>query len=453
MLMPPSRARPGFGAEFILVPAVAAPVVFWTSFECAFCTLQKSQGRLPVSSALAAGIDRHALAEDDRDDTGDLRLWLVRVMLLAAIGLIMLVRLLSAQQEGLPWLAVVAAMIPYAPMVALLLGPQTLRVRIVLLVALALLYATPFAIVGGHWDWLPWPLAVAALCAIRGRVGWPLFGIILAATCAAGIWSGDDSFTALARTYKTATDGLIGFGLYALVTMVAQLHATRGEQAGLQLRRERRRLRGDLGAVLGSQLHLLEQQLTEAVDADPATAQDRLGVALEIAREALRGVRQAAGTYRSSPTATGAPIQSPRVARLTLAALYLCQSLVVVVYSLSYYHRPWTMLLVVTFICAAGVVLLLMRPSRRQMILLGLLLIPTAAVLDHLVWELNFLSLLWPFLLGLILARVRRPWSWAIFAAALALEVAIIFYPPPVPNLAGMAGDLISIVILSWVSY
>jgi signal transduction histidine kinase len=374
-------------------------------------------------------------------------------MLWTALGLIMLIRLLSARQEELPWSAVFSAFLPYLPLAGILLRPRTLRVRGVLLVALAMLYAAPFVIVGTHWDWLPWPLAVAALCAFRGRVGWPLFGLILVVTDVAGLWSGDDALTALGRTYKTANDGLIMFGLYALAAMVAQLHATRGELARWQLLRERRRVHGELLTVVGTQLRVLEQQLTQAVDAEAETACDRLGVAVDTAREALAGIRQAAGAYRSRPAAPLPPIQSPRVAHLTLAAVYLCESLIVVVDALYDYHRPWTMLLLVPLICAAAAVLLLMRPSRRQMLLLGLLLGPTAIPLGYLVWELAFLSLLWPFLLSLVLTRVRPPLSWAVVGAATGLYVAIFFYPPPVPNLAGMAGNLTSLIVLTWVSY
>jgi signal transduction histidine kinase len=401
----------------------------------------------------AAGTRRSDGADGSRDDTGDLRLGLVQGMLWTALGLIMLIRLLSAWQEELPWPAVAAAVLPYPPLAGILLGPRTLRVRSVLLVALGVLYAAPFLIVGTHWDWLPWPLAVAALCAFRGRVGWPLFGLILVVTDAAGLWSGDDALTALGRTYKTANDGLIIFGLYALAAMVAQLHATRGELARWQLLRERRRLHGELLSVVGTQLHVLEQQLTQAVDAEPEAARDRLGVAVDTAREALAGIRQAAAAHRSRPAAPLAPIESPRVAHLALAAVYLCESLIVVVDALSDYHRPWTMMLVVPLICAAAAVLLLMRPSRRQTILLGLLLGPTAIPLGYLVWELAFLSLLWPFLLSLVLTRIRRPLSWTIFGVAVALYVAVFFYPPPVPNLAGMAADLTSMIILTWVSY
>ncbi len=69
-------------------------------------------------------------------------------MLWTALGLIMLVRLLSAWQEELPWSAVFVAMIPYPALVGVLLGPHVPRVRGALLAALVALYATPFAIVG-----------------------------------------------------------------------------------------------------------------------------------------------------------------------------------------------------------------------------------------------------------------------------------------------------------------
>lgn len=393
------------------------------------------------------------LADGGRDDTGDLRLGLVRGMLWAALALIMLVRLLAALQEELSWLAVVGAMLPYVPLAGLLLGPHTPRVRGVLLGSLAVLYAVPFVVVGGAWDWLPWPLAVAALCAFRGRVGWPLFGLILVLTDVAGLWSGDDALAALTRTYKTANDGLIIFGLYALVVMVAQLHATRGEQARIQLGRERRRLHGELHTVVGTQLRILEQQLTLAVDAEPETARARLGVAVDTAREALAGIRHAAGAYRDRSAAPLAPIRSPRVAQGVLAAVYTCESLIVLVKAVTDFQRPWMLALMVPPVCGAGAVLLLMRPSRRQMIIMGLLLGPTAIPLGWFVWELSLLSCLWPFLLGLVLTRVRPPLSWTIFGVSLALYLSLAFYPPPVPNLAGIAGVMISQIILTWVSY
>jgi signal transduction histidine kinase len=406
-----------------------------------------------VSKNPSAGGRQGDDAAGDRDDTGDLRLRLVQGMLWTALGLIMLVRLLSAWQEQLPWPAVFVAMIPYPALVGLLLGPRDPGVRGALLAALVALYATPFALVGTHWDWLPWPLAVAALCAFRGRVGWPLFGLVLVATYAAGLMSGDDALTASHRTYKTANDGLIVFGLYALATMVAQLHATRGELARCQLLRERNRLHGELLTVVSGQLRVLEQQLTRAVDADPQAARDLLGTAIDTAREALASIRETAGDYRSRLAAPITPIDSPRVARLVLAAVYLCESLNLVADALTDYHRPWTMLLMAPLMCASGAVLLLMRPSRRQMILLGVLLGPTALPLGYLVWELTLLSCLWPFLLGLVLTGVRRPLSWVLCGLATVLYMSTTFYPPPVPNLAGMAGNLTSMIILSWLSY
>jgi signal transduction histidine kinase len=393
-----------------------------------------------------------------QDDTGDLRLGLVRAMMWAAVGLIMLIRLLSAQQAELPWWSALAAMAPYPPILGLLAGPHRRRTRIILLLSLVLLYALPFMLVGVRWQWLPWPLAVAALCALPGRVGWPLFALILAVTDVAGLRSGQDALTALVWTYKTANDGLIVFGLYALAVMVAQLHATRGELARLQVLGERRRLGGELQIVVGTRLRVLGRQLAQAAsaepDADPQVVHDRLGAAVETARLALADIRQAAGAYRipeSEPSAISAPFESPRVARLTLAAIYVFNALIQVVTAQSDYHRPWTMFLLIPLLAVSGAVLL--RPSRRQVVLLTLLLVPTALPLGYVIWELGFLSSMWPFLMGVVLISARRPLSWIFVGVAVALDIALFFYPPPVPNLAGMAADLTSLAILTWVTY
>jgi len=393
-----------------------------------------------------------------RDDTGDLRLGLVRAMMWAAVGLIVLIRLLSARQAELPWSSALVAMAPYPPMLGLLAGPRRPLVRITLLISLVLLYALPFAIVGVRWQWLPWPLAVAALCALPGRVGWPLFALILAVTDVAGMRSGQDALTALTWMYKTANDGLIVFGLYALAVMVAHLHATRGELARLQVLGERRRLGGELQIIVGTRLRVLGRQLALAAsdepDAAPGVVHDRLGAAVDTARLALADIREAAGAYRSpepEPSAISAPLDSPRLARLTLAAIYTFNALIQVVTALYDYHQPWTMLILIPLIAGSGVVLL--RPSRRQVVLLTLLLVPTALPLGYAIWELGFLGEMWPFLLGVVLTSVRRPLSWIFVGVATVLYVSLFFYPPPVPNLAGMAADVVSLLILTWVTY
>src|SRR5437588_2627660 len=116
VLISPWCARPGSRAGFILVPIAGPLVVFPALSAYAFCTpLRWSRGHkgVRVSKNPTAGGRQSDDADGGRDDTGDLRLRLVRGMLWTALGLIMLVRLLSAWQEELPWSAVFAATIPY----------------------------------------------------------------------------------------------------------------------------------------------------------------------------------------------------------------------------------------------------------------------------------------------------------------------------------------------------
>ncbi|GGL14748.1 hypothetical protein Sme01_18640 [Sphaerisporangium melleum] len=404
---------------------------------------------LGISAAPAAKNDP---VDDGSDGTRDTQLRLVRAMMWAALGLIMALRLMAALELGLTWPVGLLTMAPYPPLVALLAGRHRRRVRDGLLVALLMLYAVPFAVVGTRWEWLPWPLAVAVLCSFRGRTAWPLFGLILVATGATGLLIGEDALTAVIRAEKTATNGLIIFGLYALAVMAARVDAARGDLARLELLRERRRLGGELGAAVGTQLRVASERLAQAVDAEPRIARDRLRVAVATARQALAGIRATAAGYRVSPPLP-APIESPKVARLTLVALFACQASLQSIVSVATYHRPWTLLLTVPLMCAAGAIQLLMEPSRKQIILLGLLLGVAVVPFGYLVWELVFLAGLWPFFLGLVLTRMRPPRSLVITGVAVALYIALLFYPPPVPGLAGMAVSLISMAIVTWVSY
>lgn len=374
-------------------------------------------------------------------------------MLWTALFLIMMIRMLGARQDGVSWAGVFTAMIPYPPLVALLAWPHRRRVRAVLTALLALLYAAPFAIMGDHWEWLPWPLAAAALCALPGRVGWPLFGLVLAATDLIGLWAGQSALAAFLWTYKTANDGLVIFGLYALVAMVTALHATRGELARMRLRRERLRLDRELHAVVGTRLRVLGHELSQALDGEAGAAHDRLAAAVVTARQALREIRSAAGGLREAHHPASAPIESPRAARLSLGGIVLCTGLIQVVTSQVNYHRPWRLLLLVPVLCAAAAVVLWMRRSRRQIAILALIVVPTAIPAGYFVWDLSLLVDFWPFLAGLVLTQVRRPLSWIAVGVLFTLYVSAFYYPPPVPNLAGQAGTIVSFTILTWTTY
>jgi signal transduction histidine kinase len=388
-----------------------------------------------------------------RDDTGDLRLRLVRSMMWAALLLIMAIRALVARQNDLPWSAVFMAMVPYPPLVGLLLGPRDRRVRIALLACLAVCYALPFVVCGRQWEWLPWPLAVAALCAFRGRVAWPLFGLVLVGTDVLGLWAGRSAVVAAMSVCKTADDGLILFGLYALASMVTTLHATRDELARSQVRHEKQRLDGELRAVLGVRLHALETGLAQAIDAGPEVARDRLDECVATARTALSEIRNAAGGFREPQLGPEAPIESPKVARLALGGVFASNALLQVLAVQTEYPRPWRAALLVPLLCAAGVAVFGLRPSRRQLVVLAVILGPCVSPAGYLIPQLTGLANVWPFLAGLVLALLPRRTARLIVGAMLALYTSLFYYPPPVPDLTGKLAGVVSFLILTWTTY
>src|SRR4051812_25749028 len=110
-----------------------------------------------------------------RGDSDRLQARLARRMMWVALGLVCSIRLEDAVSSHLPWPSVFLAMAPYPALIAILGGWH--RRRVLLLALVTILYAMPFAIVGMHWAWLPWPVAVAVLCVLPARVAWPLFGL------------------------------------------------------------------------------------------------------------------------------------------------------------------------------------------------------------------------------------------------------------------------------------
>jgi signal transduction histidine kinase len=398
------------------------------------------------------------------DDTDDLRHGVVRAMMWTALVLIMTTRMMSARQNGLPWSAAFAAMIPYPPLVALLALPRRLRARgaavPMLVAAILALYAVPFALCGAHWAWLPWPLAVAALCAFPGRIGWPLFGLVLIGDFAGVLWSGRGFVAALDQTAKTANDGMILFGLYALGAMVTSLHAARGQLAAARLDSERRRLDGALHACVGARLRALGAELQRAADeTDTQAAHDRIGAAVATARRLLAEIRAAAGDLRAAGVPCAAvprdpdPIESPRVARQVLAGVFFCDAALQVNATLADHGETRWKLLLVPLICAAGAMILPPRPTRGRLVLYALIVGPAAQPGGYLVPDLSDLGNLWPFLAGFVLVRMRRPLSWVVVGAILAGYYSLYYFPPPVPDLYTRFAGVVSFFILTWLTF
>jgi signal transduction histidine kinase len=52
-----------------------------------------------------------------------------------------------------------------------------------------------------------------------------------------------------------------------------------------------------------------------------------------------------------------------------------------------------------------------------------------------------------------VFTQYRRRDAWIVAGVAAIPYVSLFFYPPPLPNLAGIAGSVLSLVVLTWVSY
>lgn len=367
-------------------------------------------------------------------------------MMWAALALLFLMRLVSGVAEGVPWTSLLITAAPYPALIAVLARRhRSRRARYGLLVAVAGSYALPFLLIGTQWSWLPWPLAVAVLCLLPGRVAWPVLGLIVLATGAGAMLSGDVLAVALTPAIATATDGLILFSLYALSDTVSGLYAARGELARLATARERLRLDGELGEAVGGRLRVIAARLEQAGIRD----------AVEIARRTLADIRVTAGEYRAAEAEQAPPIESPRLPALVLLAVLVMQSVRVLARAVDNYGDPLLLMLGVPLLSAMIVLQMaqLTRPAPAKLGLIVLTLVPVALPASYLAPSLASFMALWGFCSGAVLAGVRPPRSWVLALLLFAGFVSLFFYPPPVPPVAEMLSDTVSHVILAWLVY
>lgn len=376
-----------------------------------------------------------------------------RSMLWTALALLFCIRAFDAARGGVDAEGLLLAAAPYPPLVALLAGRFRLDVRIGLLVASAVLALMPFAVVGMAWGWLPWTVAAGVLVALPARASWPLLGAVLAATAAAGMAAGEPFHVWAWRPLALATDALIVFSLHTVSGLVADLHATRDELAGIETLKERLRLDAELRRTVGAGLRSIAGRLAAADGAPPEDARAAIREATETARRTLAEVRSMAGAYRAEGSRrTPPPVRSPGFVRVILAAVVLIQAVrpLINVFALSGDPR-WLCPLVP--LLAAAVVLLLSPPSRGRLVALALLLVPVAWPGSYAAGTLAVVSNMWGLLIGAALAWVRPPRSWAIAAAVLALQVVLCVTPPPVASPADMVTNVLSPLILAWLFY
>ncbi|MFI9838327.1 sensor histidine kinase [Nonomuraea sp. NPDC051941] len=373
----------------------------------------------------------------------DLPLRLARAMLWASFGILFAIRALAGLDSGAGPLGVLLPMASYPPLVALAVRRWSPAVRYALLAAVVLLYFLPFPVVGESWDWVPWTVAAAVLCALPRRAAWPLFVLVVAAAGASVLVLGYDAYPGeeiqalLGYMIITADDGLIVFGLSALVRAVEQVHGTREELARVALAKERLRLDGELRGVLGGKLRAIAFRMRKAAQEEPGDARSDLreGVeparrdpggdaelarrdlreGVELARRTLAEVRATAGAYRAAaPQEAPPPIESPRLARHVLLAVLLIQCVLVLRVMAPSNPYDWPAFALAAALLAAVVILQVLPPSRAALIAQSLLILLPLAVFPE-AWD-RLLSVF----TGRLLLNVRPPLSWAMTGLVLA---------------------------------
>ncbi|GIH59923.1 sensor histidine kinase [Microbispora siamensis] len=354
----------------------------------------------------------------------DLPLRLARAMLWASFGILAYIRAFSALDNGAGPLGVLLPMASYPPLIALSMWCWSPAVRYRLLAAVVLLYFLPIPFVGGSWEWIPWTVAAAVLCALPTRIAWPLFVLIVAAAGASALlpaypYPGLEVQGGLGYMIVTADDGLIVFGLSRLVMAVARLHQTREELARTALSRERLRLDGELRRLLGGKLQAIAFRMRTAARQEPGEARHSLREGIELARRTLAEVRATAGAYRAdAPETISPPAESPRLARRVLLAVLLIQC-VLVLKNLAYV-RPgdWPAFAFATVLLVVIAVLQVLPQSRTVLVAQSLLILLPLPVFPD-AWD-RLLSVF----TGKLLLNVRPPRSWAIVGVVLAGHLA-----------------------------
>ena len=239
--------------------------------------------------------------------------WLLftAVWLLFPIGLVVQVlRTGLAPVQLLAFLASMAAsiavflwlMLRY-PFPAAELAPQRLRIRIGLLLVLAILALYVELVYGGGVPYRFMYVVIAAAVTLPTRyAAWTIVAITVAVGWIYVVRSGWD--TVAASWGYLIPFPLIGIGMIAvgrLVVTVRELQAAREEIARLAIAEERLRFARDLHDLLGHSLSLitLKSELAgRLLPAEPEKAATEVHDIESVARRALREVREAVAGYR-----------------------------------------------------------------------------------------------------------------------------------------------------------
>ncbi|MFC5824714.1 sensor histidine kinase [Nonomuraea insulae] len=389
----------------------------------------------------------------------DLPLRLARGILWAAFGILFCIRVASGLDNGAGALGVLLPMASYPPLVALVVWRWSPAVRYGLLAAVVLLYCVPFLVVGELWDWVPWTLAAAVLCALPARFAWPLFVFIVAASGVGVLAFGYDLYpgyegqVSVGYMIITADDGLILFGLSALVRAVEQLHGTREELARMALARERLRLDGELRDLLGGKLQVIAFRMRKAGQEGAQDARRDIQEGVALARRTLAEVRAMAGAYRADPPARmPPPIESIRLARRVLLAVLVVQCVLVVKLLAYLYPADWPALGFATALLAVIVILQMLPQSRAVLLAQSLLIVAPLAIFPD-AWD-RLLGIL----TGKLLLNLRPPRSWAVVGVVLAGHLTWFLYSIDgsafvIDDLAAALSNFGGHIMIMWLVY
>ncbi|NJP93132.1 hypothetical protein HCN51_27420 [Nonomuraea sp. FMUSA5-5] len=368
-------------------------------------------------------------------------------MLWASFVILLYIRTMSGIWRGVEPLGLLLVTLSYPPLIAIVARHRRPAVQRGLLLALVGLYLLPFAVVGTQWDWMPWAVAAGVLCVLPARWAWPLFVLIVAAAGAGAALLGYGMYSSLWFMIVTADDGLIVFGLAALVGTVSRLHATRDALARPARLGERLRLDGELRDLLGGKLQATAFRIRKAAAAEPPDAGEDLRESVALARRTLAEVRATAAAYRAGAiTGPAMPIGSSRPARIILLAVLLIQC-VLVLSNLYYVEAAGTLTMASAAAGLAIIVVLQMMPqTRATLIVQGLLILLPLAVIPG-SWD-RVLS----YLTGKVLLHGRPPRSWGFAGVILAGHVTLVLAEEGVEAsnvLANLGGHL----MLAWLVY
>jgi two-component system, NarL family, sensor histidine kinase DesK len=176
------------------------------------------------------------------------------------------------------------------------------RRRLGVLIMSALLTYLPVIVSGAVWTGMAGCFAGAALVLLNGWRAWALFASAAASMILISVVWGLSPYDFFALPCSSLVIGAVIFGLARLSQIVRSADARTNDLVQLAIINERTCFAKDLHDLLGYSLSavILKAEFTRRlVDRDPGRARDELTEVLDIARQSLADVREAAGAYRS----------------------------------------------------------------------------------------------------------------------------------------------------------